>query len=370
MKALLLPALLLVGAGALAQSASYQGLPVIKAHADRADYRLGREWVRGSWRVAPEASPDVLTLPLHAAQETIVFRTDADSVRYTLKPGESQRFYVLLDDGRYALTELQATAFSATPLRFEQKRPAAPYAFRYETAGPRNAYLTQLRRQYNLDAVVQGATNDADRTLRLLHWVHQQWDHNGSNEPVKKDAISILEEVKLGKQFRCVEYGIVATSCLNAYGLKSRVLALKTKDVETTDSGAGHVLLETWLPDQQKWVLLDGQWDVMPVLRGKPLNAVEFQQAIVSNYKDLEIRSLSGTGKMNYVNWIYPYLYYFDVKFDNREGLELDRTKVEGKSSLMLVPAGAKEPKVFQVKSPIDYCIYTRSADSFYARPE
>ncbi|MCC3158510.1 transglutaminase domain-containing protein [Hymenobacter sp. 15J16-1T3B] len=370
MKILVLPGLLLVGASALAQTNTYQGLPVINAHELRADYRLGREWVRGSWRIDPSASPDVLMLPLHAATETVTFRTDVDSVRYALKPGDAQRFYVRLDDGRYALTELRATAFAAEPLRFDKAPKTPPFAFRYETAGRDNAYLAQLRRQYNLDAVVQGAQNDTERALRLLHWVHQQWDHNGSNEPVKKDAISILEEVKLGKQFRCVEYGIVATSCLNAYGLKSRVLALKTKDVETTTLGAGHVLLETWLPDQQKWVLLDGQWDVMPVLRGKPLNAVEFQQTIARNYPDLEIRSLSGTSKMGYVNWITPYLYYLDVKFDNREGLDLTRAQVSGKSSLMLVPAGAKEPKVFQKERPIDYCVYTRSVEAFYAKPE
>ncbi|ALD20507.1 transglutaminase domain-containing protein [Hymenobacter sp. DG25A] len=369
MKPLLLCGLLLSCGTAVAQSTTYQGLPVIKAHQAQADYRLGREWVKGNWRIASEASPDVLNLTLHAGKETVVFRTDQDSISYTLKPSSAQRFYVRLDDGRYALTELRATAFAIEPLRFERARPTPPYAFRYE-AGSGNTYLTQLRQQYNLDAVVQGAQNDTERALRLLHWVHQQWDHNGSNQPTKSDAISILEEVKLGKQFRCVEYGIVATSCLNAFGLKSRVLALKTKDVETTESGAGHVLLETWLPDLQKWVLLDGQWDIMPVLRGKPLNAVEFQQAIAKHYKDLEIRSLSGASKMSYVNWIAPYLYYLDVKFDNREGLGLERAKVNGKGSLMLVPAGAKEPTVFQVQNPINYCLYTRSLAAFYAKPE
>jgi hypothetical protein len=369
MKPLLLYGLLLASGTAVAQSATYQGLPVIKAHQPQADYRLGQDWVKGEWRIAPETSPDVLPLTLHAAKESVVFRTDQDSIRYTLKPGTTQRFYVLLDDGRYALTELRATGFAVEPLRFDKARPAAPLTIQYE-AGQNNAFLTQLRQQYNLDAVVQGAQNDTERALRLLHWVHQQWDHNGSNQPTKNDALTILEEVKLGKQFRCVEYGIVATSCLNAYGLKSRVLALKTKDVETTESGAGHVLLETWLPDQQKWVLLDGQWDVMPVLRGKPLNAVEFQQAIARNYKDLEIRSLSGVSKRSYVNWIAPYLYYLDVKFDNREGQGLERTKINGKGSLMLVPAGAKEPTIFQVNNPINYCLYTRSLEAFYAKPE
>ncbi|KUG07199.1 transglutaminase-like domain-containing protein [Solirubrum puertoriconensis] len=369
MKTSLLLGLLLTCGTAIAQTPTYQGLPVVKAHADQADYRLGNAWVRGSWRIAPEASPDVLLLPLHASKETLVFRTDRDSIRYTLAPGDKKQFYVLLDDGRYALTELRATAFGAERLRYNGPRGAATHAIRYES-GSDNAYLAQLRQQYNLDAVVQGAANDTERAQRLLHWVHQQWRHDGGNTPTKNDALTILAEAKQGKQFRCVEYGIVATSCLNAYGLKSRVLGLKTKDVETTQSGAGHVLLETWLPDLQKWVLLDGQWDVMPVLRGKPLNAVEFQQAIVRNYKELELRSLSGTAKRGYVDWITPYLYYLDVRFDNREGVGLQREKVNGKGSLMLVPVGAKEPTVFQASSPINYCVYTRSLADFYAKPE
>ena len=151
--------------------------------------------------------------------------------------------------------------------------------------------------------------------------------------------------------------------------MPARVLALKTKDVETTTSGAGHVLLEVYLKDMNKWVLLDGQYDVMPVLNGVPLNAVEFQNAIATNYDKLEIRSMSATGKEDYVKWIYPYLYYFDVMFDNREEIDIAREKVDGKSALMLVPTNAKKPTVFQVKNPINYVVYTHSLADFYAPP-
>lgn len=60
-----------------------------------------------------------------------------------------------------------------------------------------------------------------------MNWVHHQWRHDGGNEPIKNDAISILEEARTGKNFRCVEYGTVVTACLNAVGLNSRVLGLK-----------------------------------------------------------------------------------------------------------------------------------------------
>ncbi len=115
--------------------------------------------------------------------------------------------------------------------------------------------------------------------------------------------------------------------------------------------------------------MLDSQFDAMPMLNGKPLNAVEFQNAIANNFDKLEIKSGSGVNKRTYANWIMPYLYYFDYKFDNREGEVKDQLKVDGKASLMLVPTGAKNPAVFQQKWPIANCIYTNSMADFYAKP-
>jgi hypothetical protein len=114
---------------------------------------------------------------------------------------------------------------------------------------------------------------------------------------------------------------------------------------------------------------MDGQWDVMPVLNGVPLNAVEFQNAIANNFAQLEIRSLSRTPKILYINWVYPYLYYLDVPFDNREGVDLKREMQAGKPSLMLVPVGAKQPTIFQKKHAINNVVYTHSLADFYASP-
>ena len=345
---------------------TYKNLPVIKAENVKANFRIGENGTRSNWNISPELSPDVLTVACFTGKEKVFFATDKDSVEYSLKPGESKQFYVLLNDKDYALTELKGISFPE--ITFEKKAKAGQYKLNYESETEKE-FLKTLRETYQLNEVIKGAKNDTEKALKMMHWVHNQWKHNGMNEPSKKDALTILKEAAEGKQFRCVEYGIVTTSALNAVGLKSRVLALKTKDVETTKSGAGHVVLETYLPDLGKWVMLDSQWDAMPVLKGKPLNAVEFQQAIVNNYDKLEIRSLSGLNKQKYSNWIVPYLYYFDVKFDNREDLEKP-TLVNGKASLMLVPLGAKNPTVFQEKWPIANCHYTNSTADFYAKPQ
>lgn len=252
----------------------------------------------------------------------------------------------------------EALEFDATSKNIEVR-------FWYEQ-NDSNAYLDSLRADYPVESLVGDADTDTEKVERILHWVAKQWRHDGNNEPRKNDALSILEEVGEGKNFRCVEYAIVASACLNAVGLKARTLGLMTSDVETRKSGAGHVAVEVYLDDLEKWVFVDPQWDAIPVLDGIPLNAVEFQQALTRDLDRLEIRS-SRISKNDYIGWVYPYLYFFTVSFDNRESLTTKRKGIKGKTKLMLVPLGSGNPTVFQRDQPINYAIYTHALLDFYA---
>jgi hypothetical protein len=235
-----------------------------------------------------------------------------------------------------------------------------------------NLYLRELRNTYALDTLFIGKKNDIEKVLAVLNWTHNQWNHNGSNEPSKSDALTILKEAKEGKKFRCVEYGIVSSKALLSLNYKARILSLKTKEVETAKRSAGHVLAEVWSPEFNKWILIDGQFNLMPLLNNIPLNAVEFQRAIAQN-KDFKLVNIHGEvskkEKKRYLSFIYEYLYYLDVRFGER-GLSKEETaKIDNKMSLFLVPIGAKEPTVFQRKYPINYALYTNSIKDFYKQP-
>ncbi|MDR3652670.1 MAG: transglutaminase-like domain-containing protein [Paludibacter sp.] len=347
---------------------TYKGFPLIKAKSLKADFRIGNDWVKGWWTISPQISSDSLFITCFSSKEDFVFYTDQDSIHIDLKSQQVFNFYISVNDTTFALTVIKGIQPINAALSFDTKAKNKTLRFWYEQ-NKNNDYLNLLRSKYPIDSLTKGTKSDTEKALAILHWVHRQWNHDGGNEPKKNDAISILEEAKEGKNFRCVEYGIVTTACLNSIGLKSRTLGLKTKNVETTESGAGHVLSEVYLNDLKKWVLLDGQWDVMPMLNNVPLNAVEFQRAITENYANLEIKTSSNVSKRAYVEWIYPYLYYFSFPFDNREGNKLERKTFDGKSGLMLVPQGAKNPTVFQRISKLDYLIYTNSLKDFYASP-
>ncbi len=343
---------------------TYKNLPLIKAKSIKADYRIGNDWVKGKWTISPHIKFDSLLINCYSNNETFAFYTDLDSISFNLKPEKVHKFYVVLNDSTYALTVVKGKSPSFSTLKFDSTLKSSNLTFWYSSD---NGYLKQFRSKYPIDSLVINTKSDTEKAQKIMNWVHQQWEH-GNNQPQQRDAISILEEAKEGKKFRCVEYGIVLTTCLNSAGLKARVLGLKTKDVETQKYGAGHVLTEVYLTDIKKWVLVDPQWNAMPILKGIPLNAVEFQKAISENFEELEIKGVS-TSKRHYVDWIYPYLHYFDISFDNIEKAEHKSNKVNDKYRLMLVPLNSKNPTIFQGKYPISDCIYTNSLQDFYEQP-
>jgi hypothetical protein len=218
---------------------TYKGLPLIKAKSTQADYRIGNDWVKGRWTISPQIEFDSLLVFCHADSEAFAFYTDCDSIAFSLHPEKVHKFYVSVNDSAYALTVVKGV--QPKHLQFDTKIKDDELKFWYEQNN-NNEYLNLLRSKYPIDSLIKNTKSDTEKALEILHWVHNQWQHDGSNESKKDDAISILEEAKEGKNFRCVEYGIVATACLNAVGFKARILSLMIKDVETTKYGAGHVL--------------------------------------------------------------------------------------------------------------------------------
>ena len=235
-----------------------------------------------------------------------------------------------------------------------------------------NLYLRELRSKNGLVQLVAGKQSDSEKILEILNWTHHLWTHNGKNNPTKNDAQSIIDEAKKGKNFRCVEYGIVLSTSLQAINFKARLLGLSTKEVETAKSNAGHVLAEVWIPEFEKWVLLDAQFNVMPILNGIPLNAVEFQQAIAQkkNFKLIDLNGEIGEIKKKiYLSFITDYLYYMNVSFDERDVPFSELLKINQKTNLYLVPLNAKNPTVFQRKFKINNAFYTYSLNDFYQKP-
>lgn len=234
----------------------------------------------------------------------------------------------------------------------------------------RSSYLNELQEKYSLDDIIEDNDDDMQKVLKILNWTNSRWKHDGRNSPKKNDAISILEEAQEGGRFPCFAYAIVLRDQLNSSGFKARTIYLKTKDAKRSKYPPGHVATEVYLNDLKKWIFIDGQFNVMPVINGTPINAAEFQKAITDQEPKLDLLSIDNPLEDGeYYSFVYPYLFYLDTTLDNRYNIDKPY-KVNGKSSIMLVPIGAKKlERINFWDMDIENCIYTNSILDFYAKP-
>jgi hypothetical protein len=113
--------------------------------------------------------------------------------------------------------------------------------------------LIKLREIFQIDTLVNTNNTAIANVKSVQKWVHSRWEHNGDNTPENYDPIFILKEAEKGVKFRCVEYSLVTTACLQSLGYVVRNVSLMTRDVNEVNVGAGHVVSEVYLPDLQKW---------------------------------------------------------------------------------------------------------------------
>lgn len=345
---------------------TYHNQPLIVANHATIDYKIGNDWNYGQWNIAPEIENDTLTVICYDSLERFLFKTDKDSIQFEIKPNTTKRFYVLLKDSLYAHTIIQGLQFKAQAIKFEKDKENKDIQISYSKSD--NAYLNDLKKQYPLTDLVQDSKTDLEKILHVLNWTSNRWKHNGNNSPKKNDAISILKEVEEGQRFPCFAYAIVLRDQLNALGFKARTVYLKTQDAKTRSFSPGHVATEVYLNDLQKWIFLDGQFNVIPTLNGLPLNAVEFQNAICHHYEELVLASKRDVSKRNYIEFVYDYLFYLDTTLDNR--YIANQKTIKGKKSVMLVPNGAEYlSRVGFWNMNIDHCLYTNSIKDFYKKP-
>ena len=348
---------------------TYQNEPLILAGKPIADIARGSEWQVGRWTISPQIPHDSLSFPVYSGSEAFGFRTDKDSILFRIRAGETKSFYVKLGDQAPAHTVITGIAYSWDKLVYGNAPGRTDLKIRYEQT--RNGYFDTLRQLYPLKAYTSKDHTDTEKILSILNWTHLQWKHDGSNSPKGTDAISILAEVRDGGRFPCFAYAIVLRDQLIANGYKARVLYLKTKDAETRQGSPGHVVTEVYVNDLKKWAFVDGQFNVMPMLEGKPLNAVEFQQALSSRFDEVVMASRQEVSKNGYTDFVYDYLYYFDTALDQRRLPANEKITVDNKRSVMLVPEGAKGlTKINFWNSTVDYCVYTWSLNDFYAVPD
>ncbi len=228
-------------------------------------------------------------------------------------------------------------------------------------------YLVKLREEYKLDSLIEGAKSDLERIRIICDWVHRQWRHNSNSTPEKNDPLAILKKAASGFDFSCLEYASVTAGCLNSLGIRSRIVDLLPKDYNERETGLVHVVVEAYLNDKRKWVMVDAQWNAVPMVKNYPLNCIELQTVISRNTPGLSLPNQTSEFTSKYVDWIYPYLYYICSLFDQR----IYRTEIPYRKhgSAILYPLGAPKIKNFK-DTELKKARYTNVISEFYAPPK
>lgn len=248
------------------------------------------------------------------------------------------------------------------PARLDwDEAPRAP-EFRLRFDDPAAPELKQLRSEFGIDPVVAGTTDELERLVRLTKWTSEQWAHSPTQMASKADPVTILREAKAGGRFICRDYAVVAAGAARAFGFASRVISVLPRDVETRSEA--HSVAEAWLPGRGKWALADGQYGIVPVVDGVPLNAVELQKALA---EDAPLACLGASERCEEWKWfVGRNLFYFKVAQDQR------RFGGAASPQLVLVPKGAPSPRKFAGgnESVFANALYASIPASFYAPPD
>lgn len=191
-----------------------------------------------------------------------------------------------------------------------------------------NASHLQLLKDY-VTASGFSPPNDSELQIVLsaLKWVHSQWEHDGMNQPpAQYRALDILKSVhEQNQKYRCVEYGIVLSEMLQAYGFITRTIGLRTSEVAYGGFGQGHVAMEVWLNEFNKWIFLDPQFGIYLTANEAqiPLNFYEsYQQKREGKWNSILAHSTSVKADKNYSNEYKDFLRNYFGHMKVSSGLE------------------------------------------------
>lgn len=87
-----------------------QRQPVIRASSPVVDIRDGDDFQPGNWKITPQVRPDVYEVNRFKGQKRVTFYTDLDSISFTVTPGHTYDFVILLNGRDSAYTRFSTLA--------------------------------------------------------------------------------------------------------------------------------------------------------------------------------------------------------------------------------------------------------------------
>jgi hypothetical protein len=134
-------------------------------------------------------------------------------------------------------------------------------------------HLQDLRKHYDLDAVIAQATSEYDAQLKLAAWVGTRFEHGTDEVPGGRqvcDPVAVFQAGQNGARFWCEIAAYSMIHAASAVGWPARMITAST-DGHTWE----HAVAELWSTQHKKWFVVDTDFNVVFEYHGVPLSAWE-----------------------------------------------------------------------------------------------
>ena len=214
----------------------------------------------------------------------------------------------------------------------------------------------EIRDYFQLDTLYSESDPTWQKTKKIACFVASNiWHSNAGPNPEKKDAVSIWETFIANESgLNCRMHSILLYELLSAAGIEARYITCLPK----VDDGDCHVVNQVWLPELQKWAMIDSDMSghYATNKKGIPLSLSEIRKYYATK-KYISYHKLLNDEECLVIDSYYKYMakncFYFSCWEDLHFGQESANAAYDEKL-IYLVPLGYTPDTVYPRSEIID----------------
>jgi transglutaminase-like putative cysteine protease len=157
--------------------------------------------------------------------------------------------------------------------------------------GPRQNPTTigLLRFRKSIASLLRPERKTVDTIAALRHWARiqqssdrQLWSFRPDADSGDVDPGILLEQQHALTPGACRRFGYILAGALVSAGIPARIVSLQA----LFRDGLGHIMVEAWVDDLNKWILVDPTADTMFLVDGRYASLLEFRKALLTGRVD------------------------------------------------------------------------------------
>ncbi len=202
----------------------------------------------------------------------------------------------------------------------------------------------EIKEYFQLDTLYDETAATWEKTLAIARFVATNIPHaNQTIQPEKRNAIYLWEYTKNTESaFNCRLHSIMMFELLSSAGIEATYITCMPEDGNDTDC---HVVNQVWLPELEKWVMIDSDSGGFYATddKGNLLSLQEMRDSYIQGRTILYHPQFSEAGNSDC--WYYDYMAKNTYWFSCWENIHFDQEPAAGKDVgryIHLVPKGFK----------------------------